>query len=110
MDNNSVRRQKSFPGRMGTLLCMWFLAGMPVSMFLSGIYAFVGMPLPPLFYFLSSMVYLTGGLLGCMWSRESLRRNGLSIADVFIMLFILILGVGFLLLSIVFIVIGFQRF
>lgn len=88
---------------------MWFLAGTTVSMFINGIYALVGMPLPPLFFFLSGMVYLTGGLLGCIWSRESLRRNGLSHTDAFVTLFVLLVSVGFLLLSVVFVVLGLHR-
>ncbi len=109
MDNTPVARQKSLPGRLGTLVCMWFLAGMLLSMVLNGVYFFVGVPLPPLLFFLSSMIYLTGGLLGSMWCRESLRRKGLPSVDVLIALFVLIISVGFLLLSIVFIVTGFKR-
>jgi hypothetical protein len=108
MDNKTVQ-QKGFPGRLGTVLCMWFLAGMPLSMVLSGVYSLLGMPLPPLFFFLSSMVYLTGGLLGAMWSRESLRRKGLPFTDGMVALFVLIVSVGFLFLSIVFVITGFQR-
>jgi len=91
------------------VLCMWFLAGMSLNMGLSGVYFFVGVPLPPLLFFLSGMIYLTGGLLGGMWSRESLRRRNLSSSDGIIALFVLLLSVGFLLLSIVFVVIGFRR-
>jgi len=48
--NNTIERQQRFPGRLGTLLCMWFLAGMLLSMLLSGIYSFVGVPLPAVFF------------------------------------------------------------
>ena len=82
---------------------------MSLSMLLNGVYFFAGVPLPPLLYFLSSVIYLTGGLLGGMWSRESLRRRSLCNADVFVTLFVLLLSVGFLLVSIIFIVIGFRR-
>jgi len=108
MDNKTIR-QKSFPGRVGTLLCMWFLAGMPLSMVLSGVYSLLGVPLPPLFFFLSSIVYLTGGLLGGMWSRESFRRTGLPSTDGIVALCVAIVSVSFLFLSIVFLVTGFQR-
>ncbi|GAC1425179.1 MAG: hypothetical protein PVS3B3_23730 [Ktedonobacteraceae bacterium] len=107
--DHTVIRQKGFPGRLGTLLCIWFLAGMPLSMLLSGVYAAVGVPLPSLFFFLSSIVYLTGGLLGGMWGKERLHRKGLLNADGIVTLFILIVSIGFLLLSIVFLAIGFQR-
>ncbi len=109
MGNTLVEKQKSFPGRLGTVLCMWFLTGMPLSILLSGIYSFMGVPLPSLFFFLSSLVYLTGGLLGGMWSRESLRRKSLLSTDGMIILFVLLLSAGFLLVGSVFIVIGFQH-
>jgi hypothetical protein len=109
MNNNTIGRQQNFPGRLGTLLCMWFLAGMLLSMLLSSISWLVGVPLPAVFFFLSGMVYLTGGLLGGLWSRESLRRKGLSYPDVIVALFVLIISIGFLLLSVVFAVKGFQR-
>ncbi len=73
MDNNTIERQESFPGRLGILLCMWFLAGMPLSNMLSGIYSFAALPFPPLLFFLSGMIYLTGGLLGGIWSNKGSR-------------------------------------
>jgi hypothetical protein len=109
MSNNTLGKQKSFPGRLGTVLCAWFLGGMLLSLLLSGIYSVVGLLLPPLFFFLSSWIYLTGGLLGGMWSRESLRLRGLSRTDVIVTLFVLLLSIGFLLLGILFVVIGFRR-
>ncbi len=109
MSNTTEEKQKSFPGRFGTVLCMWFLAGMPLSIMLSGIYSFVGVPLPPIFFFLSSMVYLTGGLLGGIWGKESLRQKGFRSADVMLALFVLLLSVSFLLVGIVFVIIGFQH-
>lgn len=108
MSNRTIR-QKSFPGRLGTLLCVWFFTGMPLSMLLSGIYSVLSLPLPPLFFFLSSMIYLTGGLLGGMWSRESFYRSGLSYTDVVVTLLVLIISIGFLLLGIFFLIHGFQH-
>ena len=64
MGNTLVEKQKSFPGRLGTVLCMWFLTGMPLSILLSGIYSFMRVPRPTLYFFLSSLVYLTVGLQG----------------------------------------------
>jgi len=88
---------------------MWFLAGMPLSNMLSGIYTLLGVPLPPLYFFLSSLIYLTGGLLGGMWSKGSFHRSGLSRADGIVACFVLMMSVGFLLLGIIFVFIGFQR-
>jgi len=109
MGNTKRKRQNSFPGPLGTLVCMWFLAGMPLSTLLSGIYSFLGVPLPSLFFFLSGMMYLTGGLLGGIWSRDSLRRKGLLSADGLLALFVLLLSAGFLLVGVVFIVTGFRH-
>jgi len=55
------------------------------------------------------MIYLTGGLLGGMWSRERLRLRGLSRAEVLVTLFVLLLSISFLLLGILFVVVGFRR-
>ncbi len=82
---------------------------MPLSTLLSGIYSFLGVSLPSLFFFLSGMMYLTGGLLGGIWSRDSLRRKGLLSADGLLALFVLLLSAGFLLVGVVFIVTGFRH-
>ncbi len=109
MSNNAPAKQKGFPGRLGTLLCVWFLVGMFLNLLLSGIYSVAGLLLPPLFFFLSGMIYLAGGLLGCMWSGENLHLGGLSRTDVIVTLFVLLLSIGFLLLGILFVVIGFRH-
>ncbi|MDQ2903868.1 MAG: hypothetical protein M3Y81_09975 [Chloroflexota bacterium] len=109
MSNNPIERPRSFPGRLGTVLCAWFLTGMFLSMLLSGIYSVAGLLLPPLFFFLSATIYLAGGLLGGLWSRESLRRRKLARIDVIVTLFVLLLSIGFLLLSIIFVIMGFRH-
>lgn len=109
MYDNRIGRQKSFLNHLSTLLCMWFLAGMPLSMLLGSIYSFMGMALPPLFFFLSGMIYLTGGLLGGIWSRESLSRKVLCYTDIIVSLLVLIMSIVFLILSIVFIIIGLRH-
>lgn len=109
MSNHTRGKPKSFPGPLGTVLCAWFLGGMLLSLLLSSIYSVVGLLLPPLCFFLSSMIYLTGGLLGGMWSRERLRLRGRSRAEVLVTLFVLLLSIGFLLLGILFVVVGFRR-
>jgi hypothetical protein len=109
LSNNTAGKQKSFPGRLGTLLCVWFLGGMFLSMLLSGLYSVVGLPLPPMYFFLSSVIYLTGGLLGGMWSRERFPLRKISCTEVIVTLFVLLLSICFLLLGIFFIVIGFRH-
>src|SRR5260370_1541375 len=109
MSNHTLGKPKSFPGPLGTVLCAWFLGGMLLSLLLSGIYSVVGLLLPPLFFFLSSWIYLTGGLLGGMWSRERLRLRGLSRSKRHATLFALLLTIGFLLLGFLFSFLLFRR-
>jgi hypothetical protein len=82
---------------------------MPLSMALSGLYFAAGVPLPPLLFFLASLIYLSGGLLGGLWGRENLRRKGLSSTDLIGTLFVLTVSMGFLFLGIAFTVIAFQH-
>ena len=91
------------------LLQVWFFVGMPLSMALSGLSFVAGIPSPPLLFFLSSMIYLSGSLLGGLWSGENLRRQGLSRSDRVGTLFVLVASVGFLCLGIIFAVVGFRR-
>ena len=109
MSHNTTEEQRSFPGRLGTVLCMWFLGGMFLSMLLSGLYSVIGLLLPPVFFFLSSMIYLTGGLLGGIWTREKFPLRKLSRTDMIVTLFVLLLSAGFLLSGILFAVIGFRH-
>ena len=89
---------------------MRVVSGRNVAQPVAELYLFSGcLLLPPLFFFLSSMIYLTGGLLGGMWSRERLRLRGLSRAEVLVTLFVLLLSISFLLLGILFVVVGFRR-
>jgi hypothetical protein len=64
---------------------------------------------PPLFFFLSGMIYLSGGLLGGIWSRKSFHKRGLQGTNVIIAIIVLPLSIGFLFLGIVFIVTGFRH-
>ena len=105
----TTKQRTTFPGPLGAILCTWFLVGMLLSMVLSGIYSIAGLLLPPLFFFLSSIVYLSGGLLGCLWSRENLRQRTHSRTYLIITLFILLLSVSFLFLGIFFIIISLQH-
>src|SRR5258707_10833390 len=109
METNAIEKQIHFRGRVGTILCMWFLAGMPLSMLLSGIYTLLGVPLPPLYFFLSSLIYLTGGLLGGILSKGSFHPSGFSRPDCIFAFFLFILCVCFLFLRLFFGFIGFQR-
>ena len=109
MDDSHIERQKGFLSHLSTLLCMWFLAGMSLSMLLSSIYSFIGMSPPPLFFFLSSMIYLSGGLLGGIWSRESLYRKDLHYTGIIVALFVFIMSIVFFFLSIIFAIMGLRH-
>ena len=109
MDKKNVERHTRVIDRLRTLFAIWFFAGMPLSMVLSGLFFVAGVPFPPLLFFLSSMVYLSGSLLGGLWSGENLRRQGLSRSDRAGALLVLIMSAGFLCLGIIFAVVGFRR-
>jgi hypothetical protein len=109
MNKNSVERHVRVIGHLRTLFAIWFFAGMPLSMVLSGLSFVVGVPFPGLLFFLSSMIYLSGSLLGGLWSGENLRRQELSRADRVGTLLVLVASVGFLCLGIIFAVVGFRR-
>jgi uncharacterized membrane protein YciS (DUF1049 family) len=109
MNKKMVERYEHLSGYLCTALGIWFFVGMPLSMVLSGLYFLVGVPLPPLLFFLPSMTYLSGGFLGGLWSGESLRRKALSRTELIGVLFVLGISVGFLLVGVVFAVIGFRR-
>jgi hypothetical protein len=96
--------------KLRTLFAIWFFAGMPLSMVLSGLFFVAGVPSPPLLFFLSSAIYLSGSLLGGLWSGENLRRQGLSRPDRVGTLFVLAASVGFLCLGIIFAVMGFRAY
>ena len=71
MDKKTVERYAHVIGHVRTIVAIWFFAGMP----LSGLAFVAGVTFPPLLFFLTSLVYLSGGLLGGVWSGESLRRR-----------------------------------
>jgi hypothetical protein len=96
-------------GRLRTIFAIWFFAGMPLSMLLNGLYFVAGVPLPALLFFLSSLIYLSGSLLGGLWSGEHLRRKRISGWELVGTLLVFSASVGFLCLSIVFAVIAFGR-
>jgi hypothetical protein len=91
------------------VLAIWFFAGMPLSLGLSGLYFVAGIPLPPLLNILSSLVYVSGSLLGGLWSGENLRKPGLACAELAGTLFVLGVSLGFLLLGIIFAFRAFKR-
>ncbi len=109
MDKETVERHVRLIGHLRTLFATWFFAGMPLSMVLSGLSFVAGVPSPPLLFFLSSMIYLSGSLLGGLWSGENLRRQRLSRSDRVGALFVLVASVWFLCLGIIFAVVGFRR-
>jgi hypothetical protein len=109
MDKKTVERHAHVIGHLRTIVAIWFFAGMPLSMVLSGLAFVAGVPLPPLLFFLTSLVYLSGGLLGGIWCGESLRRRDLSGPHLGGSLFILVASIGFLYLAIIFAVMGFRH-
>jgi hypothetical protein len=96
-------------GRLRTIFAIWFFAGMPVSMLLNGLYFVAGVPLPALLFFLSSLIYLSGSLLGGLWSGEHLRRKGISGSGLVGTVLVFSASVGFLCLGIIFAVVGFRH-
>lgn len=92
------------------ILTTWFFVGMPLSILLSGLYMVFGFALPPLLFFLPGLTYLSGGLLGCIVSGESLRRNHQPNSQFVGSLLILATSIGFLVMGIIFATVGFRRF
>ena len=102
---------EALPGsRLHSLLAIWFFAGMPLNMLLSWLYFFVGGPLPGILYLLSGLVYLSGGLLGVLWSIERLRKQEVICWEGVAILLVFVVSIGFLGLGVLFVVIGLQRF
>jgi hypothetical protein len=95
--------------RLRPLLAIWFFAGMPLNMLLSWLYFFLGGPLPGILFLLSSLVYLSGGLLGTLWSLESLRKQASIRWEIVGALLVLLVSVGFLYLGVLFALKGLQR-
>jgi hypothetical protein len=104
-----VERHERLISQVRTILATWFFVGMPLSMTLNGLYFVAGVPLPALLFFLSSMVYLSGSLLGVLWSEKSLRKRGFSSANFIGTLLVLAVSIGFLFLGIAFAVIALRR-
>jgi|SRR2546421_7662938 hypothetical protein len=104
-----VERHQRLMSQIRILLATWFFVGMPLSMVLNGLYFIAGVPLPALLFFLSSMIYLSGSLLGVLWSEENLRRRGFSGANFVGTIFVLTVSIGFLFLGVAFAVIALRR-
>ena len=109
MMNRTGEKQMSLMSHLRPLLAIWFFAGMPLNMLLSWLYFFMGGPLPGFLYLLSSLVYLSGGLLGGLWSIERLRKQGKIRWDGFAILLVLVVSIGFLYLAILFAATGLRR-
>lgn len=103
------QRDKRFMAFLRPVLTIWFFAGMPLSMLLSVLYSFFGVLQPPLLLFLASMTYISGSILGGLWSGESLLKQRSALIDTLGPLCVLVASIGFLCLGIVFAVIGFKR-
>lgn len=102
MDKITADGKGLFTDRLRPLLAIWFFAGMPLNMLLSWLYFFVGGPLPGILCLLSSLVYLSGGLLGILWSIENLRKQGSIHWNSLGALLVLAVCIGFLYLGVLF--------
>ena len=98
-----------FIDRLRNLCAIWFFVGMPLNMLLSWIYFFAGIPLSPLPLLLSSLIYVSGSLLGGLWTREQLCRKRLSGSALIGTLVVFGVSAGLLCIGIVFAVIAFQH-
>ena len=110
MDRTSEEREP-LVSRLRPLLIIWFFAGMPLNMLLSWLYFFVGGPLPGLLFLLSSLIYLSGGLLGTLWSIESLQKQELLLRwNSLGIWLVLVVSIGFLYLGALFGINGLRHF
>lgn len=109
MNEEPIQRQLYWRQSIGRLLCIWFFAGMPLSMLLNSLYFVLGIPLPPIIFFLFSLIYLSGSTLAGLWCLDSFTRKRLVPSSLVGSLFVLAASIIFLFFAIVFIVIGFQR-
>lgn len=109
MDKIAAEGKVLLINRLRPLFAIWFFAGMPLNMLLSWLYFFLGGPLPGILFLLSSLVYLSGGLLGTLWSLETVRKESIR-WEIVGALLVLIVSVGFLYLGVLFALKGLQRF
>lgn len=109
MDKRYLENSAQWREYTQKILTTWFFVGMPLSILLSGLYMLLGFALPPLLFFLPGLTYLSGGLLGCIVSGESLRRNHQPNSQFVGSLLILTASLGFLVMGIIFAVVGFRR-
>jgi hypothetical protein len=104
-----TERYKRLIAFLRPVLSIWFFVGMPLSMLLSGLYFFFGISQPPLLYFLASMTYLSGGVLGGLWSGEHMWKHRKAHIDLLGPLCVFIVSGGFLCVGIVFAVIAYKH-
>jgi hypothetical protein len=109
VDKRHHENSDQWKERIEELLTIWFFVGMPLSILLSGLYMVVGFALPPLLFFLPSLTYLSGGLLGSIVSGESLRSSHKLNSQFFGSLLILAVSIGSLSMGIIFAAVGFRR-
>ena len=104
-----IGKGKPVLARMRPILAIWFFVGMPLTMLLSILYSFFGIPQPPLLFFLTSVTYFSGSILGGTWSGGQLWKSTNSRIVFLGLLCVLIASGGFLCLGIVFVFIAFKR-
>jgi uncharacterized membrane protein len=109
MQKASREEHAYFIDRLRKLCAIWFFVGMPLNMLLSWVYFFAGIPLSSLPLFLSSLIYVSGSLLGGLWTREQLCRKRLYGSALIGTLVVFGVSAGLLCVGIVFAVIAFQH-
>lgn len=97
------------PASFQNLLAIWFFAGMPLALVLSGLYTVASIPIPPLIFLLCGVIYLSGGVLAGLWSLESLQSSRRSLWDLVGSLIVLTASIGFLITGIIFALKGYLR-
>jgi hypothetical protein len=65
-------------GSLKKVLAVWFFAGMPLSMLLYLLSAWIGAPTRAVLFLLSGIIYVSGGCLGGMVSWEIFGRRELT--------------------------------
>src|SRR5947209_1725689 len=109
MDKRYHENSDQWREHVQKILTTWFFVGMPLSILLTGLYTAAGFALPPLLFFLPCLTYLSGGLMGSIVSAESLRRSHELNSQFIGSLLILAASIGFLVMGIIFAIVGFRR-
>lgn len=103
------KKNSAWTAYLPNVLAIWFFAGMPLTLMLSGLYTVAGIPTPPLIVLLCGMIYLSGGVLAGLWSCKSLQNWRRSLWNLVGSLIVLTASIGFLIIGIIFAIKGILR-